>query len=770
MAADVPDAHALKSWQEAFQYPIPTVRRIEHELRRDIVSNKEKLRSLVGVRYRDLLDTAQTIMEMNEEMKQVERNLSEVGRLCNPATISRKSDGLHKLREDNLCKVSSDRTFAAQLTLLFNCASAIARILREHGSSVVAAKLLVISRLLHNRLSQCARATSFADELRNQLAHFRRTLLNRIKVRLASIDSSVQDIIEALSAFCLATSSSTHDAFGHFHKIRLDAIASKFEQPGAICDAALGALMLFSNTLHRTTDMLSGPLFDAIKKLCIHPLLGDSAIQCMSELGIEMVQSYIPKEIRNFTPWIKHEQIPKEAAGTIIKSWSKEAFDDLSARANSKLSSCENFQEVLSTRNRLLKEWLPGLNSTPCHNPMGILEAIRTMANDQLISIIRAQSEGITVVGIEASRIISDWHDTQDQDRELSLWDSELVFADFSDGATTFKRELMRRCQGHGAHVGQVLDIYRSWLATVTNRCTMVQELRSLRWEDMMEDDVDEELLEAIPDLLNTDDPHLLITEHTNALIKGYKLLETSLEEAVKGISGSHCAMKTAFLLRIIRGIRSNVPKEVAHQDYIFAQDLISRLHSALAEEVVSRTSPSILTKSINRLGSRCAGRTLWEGNPSLPTQPSQVLFMLLRTLVMEMEQEGPDLWTMAAVDELKSRFMGQVVSANNPKLEQPPTCGGTEQDSPNGTEEGAEENQDKRLENTRDHQIQLLFDLQFLDQALQTTDSNTQSGLSPLIDVLLKELDFSEESMVTVKKRSEEYWNRTRMLFGLLA
>ena len=48
MATDAPDPQTFRSWEEAFQYPISTVRRVEQELHRDIASNKEKLRSLVG--------------------------------------------------------------------------------------------------------------------------------------------------------------------------------------------------------------------------------------------------------------------------------------------------------------------------------------------------------------------------------------------------------------------------------------------------------------------------------------------------------------------------------------------------------------------------------------------------------------------------------------------------------------------------------------------------------------------------------------------------
>lgn len=48
MAPEAPDPQSLNTWADAFQYPIPTVRRVEQELRRDIASNKEKLRALVG--------------------------------------------------------------------------------------------------------------------------------------------------------------------------------------------------------------------------------------------------------------------------------------------------------------------------------------------------------------------------------------------------------------------------------------------------------------------------------------------------------------------------------------------------------------------------------------------------------------------------------------------------------------------------------------------------------------------------------------------------
>jgi hypothetical protein len=50
MATDAPDPRTFTTWEDAFQYPIPIVRKLEQELRNNADENREKLRSLVGYR------------------------------------------------------------------------------------------------------------------------------------------------------------------------------------------------------------------------------------------------------------------------------------------------------------------------------------------------------------------------------------------------------------------------------------------------------------------------------------------------------------------------------------------------------------------------------------------------------------------------------------------------------------------------------------------------------------------------------------------------
>lgn len=51
-------------------------------------------------RYRDLLGTAETIVEMNMEIQDVEGKLTDIGRRCNKNLIDKKSIHLNRLKHD----------------------------------------------------------------------------------------------------------------------------------------------------------------------------------------------------------------------------------------------------------------------------------------------------------------------------------------------------------------------------------------------------------------------------------------------------------------------------------------------------------------------------------------------------------------------------------------------------------------------------------------------------------------------------------------------
>ncbi|KAK2853228.1 hypothetical protein FQN49_005274, partial [Arthroderma sp. PD_2] len=310
MAADIPDAIALNSWEEAFQYPIPTVRRAEQELRRDAESNRDKLRSLVGVKYRELLGTAQTIVDMNTDIQKVESTLSSIGRRCNPRIITKKTEYTNDSNGGTSKTVSDERLLTAHLSLLRSCTNAVVKIIRKRDSIVLAAKLLVIARLLLKALSQRENVPPYVDSLKKNLASLRATLLNRVKLRLAAVDATTGKLVEGLSAFCLATSSSSNDAIRHFCEVRKNAIGQQIIQDSQH-NGILFALKLYLQTLRQTDHLLTGPLAVALEKLTTQPLLSDPGILRLGELNIDVLKPWILTDIQHFTPWIKYNEIPK---------------------------------------------------------------------------------------------------------------------------------------------------------------------------------------------------------------------------------------------------------------------------------------------------------------------------------------------------------------------------------------------------------------------------------------------------------------------------
>ncbi|PGH17254.1 hypothetical protein AJ80_04896 [Polytolypa hystricis UAMH7299] len=774
MATDVPDAQTLKSWEEAFQYPIPTVRRVEQELRRDIASNREKLRSLVGVKYRDLLDTAQTIVEMNGKIQVVESKLADVGRRCNPRLIEKESA---QLQNTVLGQAADNSSTAAQIALLHNCSSAISRMLRKHGSSLLIAKLLVISRLLHNTLSQDNRAPTFLENLRSQLASLRRTLLNRIDRRLASPRHSTTEIVESMSALCLATSSSFRDVIKHFHDVRLKTIGFLLQKNDPTQQNACQALKLYLKTLQDTMGLLSGNLSSSLRKLTSMPILSDPDVQNIEGLGIDIFRRWVTNDVKNFTPWLKDSDLSKPDAIKLTKTWSKTAFAELIGGISENIAHLDDFKDMLSLRKRLLDIWLPVQSSTPTHSSTDVLKGIRNVVNDQLKTILRTQIKGLTQLGLDISSIITSWDESQEQKSPSLLWQMDLAFLDFSEGGEEFKGELMNRLLGKDNHVSNVLKSYQIWLASVTERRTMIEELGRIKWDDVIEEVEYEEILQSTIDVLHEDDPALLRKEHQDALTKGFNALQTSLHSALANMVEEHRARQAAFLIRVIREIRRNSPGELSGNNYLFCQDLVPKLHGILASDVVSQIPATTLTRALERRRTKCPGRTLWEGDPPQPIQPSPAAFKFIRKLVIAMEHQGTDLWSVDAVVALKTKLMETLVSSLYSVLEKGTLQSTTRKDDESETS-GAAEGDSKESPSDEadegameDHHLQLLFDVLYLEQALSVrpATASRSDGIRPVIELLKKKLAAGGSVAASMEVKAQKYWGQTQLLFGLL-
>ncbi|KAL3458679.1 hypothetical protein BJX64DRAFT_266159 [Aspergillus heterothallicus] len=765
MASDGPDPQSLKSWQDAFQYPIPSVRRVEQELRRDIASNKEKLRALVGTRYRELVGTAETIVAMNRDIQDVDTTLSDVGRRCNPRLMGKKYAHLNQINGEITDQDATKRTLGAQLALLHRCSVLVSKILRRRGSPLLIAKLLVISRPLHKALSEQKSAPPFLETLRNQLASLRSGLRNRINKRLASTKSTIGDVIEALAAYCLATSSSSDDAVAYYHKIRLDVIESQLELAKASGENILAALRLYVQTLQVSKSLLSRRLTDVLNRLKSRPLFNDPEIRTLDDLSLDVLGRWVAADVVNFTPWIKVNELSKQDAERIIKKWSKNAFDIFVHRSQSSLAKWVEFPQLLQLRKETLELWLSSWSSTPTHSPLQVLEGLRTVFNGRLAEMLSAKAKVLDSFGQKVASVISHW-DEQIHNSTRSLWDHELVSLDYSNGAVAFKEAITARLLGRDEDVSAALDEYEKWLSSIDALREAIDALREMRWPDVIDEGADEGLDVDVTTILNEDDRQLLWNALKGAVGQAFNALQGSFNDTSNSLRISNQGDKAAFMLKIIRLVRRDLPHEFVTTDIHFSKDIVPGLQELLATEVLTRTRPLALS---NLKSKRLPGRTLWEGDPELPIQPSPVAFKYLRRLIASMDRHGLGLWDTATVQVLQQSLQKTLSDHVSSFLEELKAPADAKPDTDEASQNKDDNSEEANATYLQDLKAQLYFDTVFLNSASISKDK--QSSLQDVAGKVWGSFGpGSESSAKTMDRRAQEYWHRTRLLFGLLA
>ncbi|PWY72344.1 hypothetical protein BO70DRAFT_364870 [Aspergillus heteromorphus CBS 117.55] len=688
---------------------------------------------------------------------------------------------------------AAKRALGGQLALLHRCAVSISRLLRRRGSFLLVAKLMVVSRLLHKTLSQQTTVPPFVENLRNQLASLRRTLLRRLDKRLASAKSTADEIIEALAAYCLTTSSSSDDAIRYFHQIRLDVIGSQLEVVDPSGENVLNSLRLYIRTLQTSKILLSRRLSDVLSKLKARPLLTDVDIRNLDDLDLGVLGRWVTPDVSNFTPWIKLSELSKSEAERTIKQWSKPAFDKFVQGCRGSLAHWIDFSKLLSLREKTLELWLCSRSSTPTHSSLQVLEGIRSAFNERLTQILSEQAKSLDVYGQGVASAVSSWSDRV-HTASQSLWDDGLISLDYSNGSAAFKQAVMDRLLGRDDDITASLENYQTWLSTIQQSKESIDALRQSRWPDALDEGEDEDLDVDIPSILNDDDPRLLREALQTAIQQSFDTLQDSFGETFKTLSKSGQSGEAAFMLKAIRLVRRDLPTEFISSDYALAQGIIPDLQEILAKEIIIHAGTWRSPVVSNSKSRELPGRTLWEGDPEVPVLPSPSTFKFLRRLVRAMDQQGTGLWDVSTVRVLKETVQKELstsIASAVKDLKPPNGAEENPQSAPedtNGTpparngdgnhvEESKSENeaqdkaQDKApdgAQDIQDRRMQLYFDAVYLGDALATQDSE-HGQLKERLDMLRSSLESNAKATKNMEQAAHEYWKRTQLLFGLL-
>ncbi|KAL8827304.1 MAG: hypothetical protein Q9191_003272 [Dirinaria sp. TL-2023a] len=793
--AEAPDPKTFASWEDAFRYPVAAVQQMERQLRGDINTNRERLRSLVGASYRDLLGTAESIIEMNTQMKDIEVYLGNMSSKCNTRLLEKKASNLSSWDKNTsiggmLMSVhrsdiprliphipDSDRyAFASQLAVLRSCPDVISRLLKEAASVLLAAKV------------------------------------DRI---MKKVDQSGDLLVDAMCAFALATSSSPTDVLRHYHHVRLEAIRER-EQGHGIKSSISRSLKMYVNTLKSTRAVIPGQLSQALRALKSAAMLEKADMLNLIELNLEFYEKNLGDEIRKFTPYIRLENLQSSDLENLLQKWAQQAFSSLLEHVRANLKEIDDSHQLMVLRTETFQLWFSNQQYVTGIASTEVVDELRDVFNAQWFSIVRRQAASLAQLSSTVHEIFQNWQDSV-LDDDLSLWAPSMISQETANGAKHFREALMTRLQGRSGELNLAVNQYTRWTMNINAIDDSIRTASGTKWADDLNDiDDDDDILNDKQQLLSEEDPRTIRLELSESVKAAFNDLQESLKSAADDDLGEQDrGRKAVFLLRLWREIRQHLPK--SHPNVSLGLDAIGSLHrliTRVAADAPLERGKVRARKTYSK--SRVPGRPLWEGDPALPRLPSPWAFRLLRELSCSMADMGSDVWSRQSSAIMKKHLreslaaIFQELNHTEPHIPSPPNES-DDNDQPTDQESTSQNPQIEPVANGSQHlpraqsnspplqngdahpsppsnnpssssqqetAIQRLFDFLYLMNAtaptMTTETQMPQDHHDPCLPRELQdsaaELDLSAESLTRMQRAAEEYWARTALLFGLLA
>ena len=845
-----PDLSILVSSAQVFSstYTLPQIRAIHKALHAEVDDKAARLRTQVGSSYRELLGTADTIVRMRTDMDAVQATLGRMGGRCGRTVVAVKESGLQRFvseRKDivlgkDAATGSRHLGVAARAKLLEACALAVGRVLgggvvllapTENDDAaekrrpatrgdrlVIAAKILVLSRLLTKSFGGAVVAEpateASIEAAERSLASLRRRLLRGIDKVLEEPGDKAKhgEILRALSAYSLATSSGARDVLWHFLHVRAGAMAVAFEtdenERARDPKDVLECLRLYTATLLDVQALVPHKLADALLGLKHDPLLADRTLRMMEGLRFDIYERWCGDEIQYYKPFIRHDDLDGKQAREMLTSWADKGSEVFLRGLKTTLGGMAEFKSIVELRTSVLQLWISEGGRARGFDPSELLDQIRDAINKHLLVILQVKVNKLRLVGSEVSATLEGWQKGT-TDAHQSLWEEDSFDTDLSNGASQFAQDVIARLYGRNDVVSKAVTSYTSWFHVIDDVTQVVDQLKRQRWDNDVDEIEDEETIEHRQQLLSKDDPKQLLGHLHSSLVVGLRTLDEQLRslwaEHREGPNGGRIAM---YFIRILRDIRSKLPDLEAVQS--FGLSIVPALHEVVASHVL--VSPLEQFTSAVLARKTAVARSLWEGIPELPPAPSPGTFKFLRGLCLEMGDAGGDLWTPTAVSELRRQLVQklgeawrealanqqQAQLAPKPEAEKIEKEEKEQESKIEGAQENGESNEDDdekedaaerevvaeskdeetkseevavTPEQRRDLLMQWLFDISYLQCCLEApSPAGSAGGLKELEELVYSQAGLEDaEARTRLVKTAHEYWKRTSLLFSAL-
>ncbi|PFH56542.1 hypothetical protein XA68_16352 [Ophiocordyceps unilateralis] len=819
MASTRPDLSTFTSSAQIFsaKHTLPQIRAIHSSLRAEIDDRSSRLRTQVGGSYRDLLGTADAIVQMRHDTGRVQQLLSGMGGRCGRGFVSAKTSGLASFAAGEDDAFTST---AVRWELLDACLLLVGRILRGQGvldddakggqRLVMATKVWVLGRLLIKSLDEEVDQGSVEsgtarrlEASKKAIASLRRRLLSCVRKALDRADDGAQsnDVLEPLCAYSLVTSSGARDVLRHFLSVRGEAMTLAFVEEDKTAEDVLRSLKLYTTTLLQVQALVPAKLSPALAQLKSQ-LLADAHLQRLEGLRLDVRQRWCGEEMQLFTPFVRHDDLDGQQARSMLGDWAAQGGRVNLEGLRKTLEHTTEPEAIIDLRTKVLRLWIRDGGRAKGFDPLEMQDDMRHVINSRLMTVLEDKVAALRLVGSVVEGTLDGWQDGV-SDKLPGLWEEDGYDSALAEGAVSFVQEVATRLYGRSDAVSKAIQQYGSWMRVIDSVREALEQLKKQRWENDYDEIEDEETMEARQQALSRDDPRKLQEKLDASLDAAFGELDTQFGKLWDDKSGETTSGPMAmYMLRVLRNIRARLPDRPAAQG--LGLGLVPKLHGRL----VAHASEAALDDFAKAFlpDRRVAGKPLWEGEPALPNQPSAGAFRFLHILCQSMADAGIDLWSSTAVSVLKKYVCGRLVEAWRSELvglgpdralDEGKLVEGRKTETQERNEEEKEKSEEEKeteaeeksedAEKTetqeksknakktdrkkRDVAIQWLFDMSYLLCSVGRASGTTCPDLKSLEDEIYRQTGLdSESSRLRIADASHDYWQRTNLLFGLLA
>nr|XP_034954752.1 conserved oligomeric Golgi complex subunit 1 [Zootoca vivipara] len=343
-------------------HAVAELRAVERQVRAGIEGKREELRQMVGERYRDLIEAADTIAEMRlsaEHLVEAVQGLQQRrakgraggGAPHNGQPAARRSavEAVRQSQEKFYC-------LAAQIQLLLQIPEKIWSAM-ESSQYLYATQLYLLCCHLQRLLQLDSSGTSYSPILARfpilarQVAaasHFRSTILHESKLLLKCQTVLDQAVAEALCSAMLLEGSSPRQALADFLLARKSAIQQLLDQPhhdAGIKAQVCSLVELLATTLYQAHALFyslpegmpsdpslpCGLLFSTLETITSQHPAGKGITALKEETKLSSSFKYLPSSIAEFQPTLRTlaHPISQDYLRDTLQKWINMCNDDI---------------------------------------------------------------------------------------------------------------------------------------------------------------------------------------------------------------------------------------------------------------------------------------------------------------------------------------------------------------------------------------------------------------------------------------------------------